>query len=340
MNYPWNKYRRIILITCVTMLVLVILGCAVDEQDIKKYGDNYEIEKLAKFIEKNSDQPDQAALVKLAATQLYQLPISPLFLNETLDAIINRYNSDLFRHTLLVEDATIPDWYTYNTILTYLLKEPNAKNYTYVLKITNKALEVGLQPADSIRITRDAVKSIIDLKQLADSLTLEVSRLTRSVKSKREQVEDLYRWYAQNYPRQLGGFIRAQFEDGMYEIQSGQQSAILIATDSRFETNGYFEMWATEVMETPVKLREEYGGITKKLKVFREVPKVEREARFELGSEKIELAETIRQEITPIEKEISAIEYSLKKISGQIETQVKIANKHNYYDISYEGETQ
>ena len=315
------------------LIITMIIGCSVDEQDILKYGRQGDTWKLAKYIEKNIHNPKHSGRIKLAATQMFMW--DDLFVWENIrELFYSDFDSALARHSLLVQGQALNANLLQRTV-TLQMRSERKTDHEDALALTNKAIQVGIEPADSLWAIKSAIEKFLDLGRISDSLLTEKRQLEHQYKFLQGKVEELEGWLKQNTPIQLYGSIRAQKEEGVYEITVNQEPAILITTDTRFETTGYFQVWANEVADNmPVTLRQEYGGFTQKWKLYREVPAIELDTRFKLANEKrIELEQTF-SEMWSLQGKPEAINRKIEKIRVQRGTLKERAESIYFIEVS------
>ena len=290
-----------------------------NEQDILEYGKQGDIGSLVDYIKQNLHDPKQASRVGLAATQLFMQErmygwerIRELFYSE--------FDSSLIRTCLLARKKVFDKSFLQRSVAT-LLQRNNRGDYQDVLNLVDRAIQVGIEPGDSLQMICSVMAKILDLGGISDSLLTEKRQMDSQYKSLQEKVAEIEGWLKQNTPFQLYGFIRAQKEEGVYEITANQEPAILITTDTRFETTGYFQVWANEVADNlSVTLRQEYGGFTQQWKLYREVPEIELETRFKMADDKKVLLEKAIRERSSFKGEPEVIDQQIERIQEQKET--------------------
>ncbi|MFC1481588.1 hypothetical protein ACFL6E_05025, partial [Candidatus Neomarinimicrobiota bacterium] len=149
----------------------------------------------------------------------------------------------------------------------------------------------------------------------------------------KEKVADDEQWISQHNPIQISGYVRGQQEEGVYEVAVNQKSALLVATDTRFETTVRFRLLVTELSEIPVTLSPEYGGFTQMWKVYREVPKVEvkraNERRDQMAEAQTKLIFQLG-ELQRMDKEIEEIPETVEALKDEV-------SRIGFFKVFYEG---
>lgn len=332
-----KQFHRLLPRVTWILIITMIIGCSVDEQDILKYGRQRDVWKLINYIEKNLHNPEQTGRVELAATQLFR-QASIFGWEDVRDLFYSEFDSALVRHSLLVKDQVIDKGFEKSFLqraIPLLMHSKNEDDHQDAMDLIGRAIQVRIEPTDSLRIIKKSIEEFLNLGRIADSLMTEKEQLEYQYESLQGKVDELEGWLKQNTPVQLNGYIRAQKEEGVYEITVNQEPAILVTTDTRFETTGYFQIWANEVADNmPVTLRQEYGGFTQKWKLYREVPAIEVDVRFGLTTEKkIQLEQTF-SEMWSLQGEPAAINRELEKIQAQREALKERAEGIYFIEIS------
>jgi len=185
-----------------------------------------------------------------------------------------------------------------------------------------------------------AVVRITDLGWRLDHLEIERRDLNYTIIDVGDQAVKDEQSMNQNRPVQIYGFIRAQREEMFYgvayEVVINGKSAILVATDTRFETTGSFRLFATELGEYPVTLKPEYGGFTQKWKVYREVPKVELDSR----SKRRERLAKVQPKLISLRGDLQRMDKEISEIPQKIENLKEKAGRISEFDVFYEPNSE
>ena len=257
--------------------VVMICGCDVSERDIRRYGIRGDVDLLVRTIEKGYEKPKHDKKVKLAIDQLVRRKD-----NEVWNYLVYRFDrgfsDDLIRYTLQTPSSTAD----LNTLQKQFLQHIQETDYTKAEKWLSIAHRVGIadesipitvqEQLPIIRTTYSRMDSLINLKR-------EVERSIKSYQDKIESARDTQKKYFL-----LQGYIVAEVDLGLYEITYLGSRAYLMTTETRFESQGRFNLWVSELIEVPVTLRQEFGGFTQQWKVYREAPRHELIKRHEAGT--------------------------------------------------------
>ena len=316
------------------VIIMLLYGCGVDEGDIRSWSNEGKISKLVEFIEENVENPDQADLVVLAVNLLFREDIIGYGWDEISTSFFTQFEPKLQRRAILAVGGLQHLSFLQRTV-PLLLYQGTKNKYQDALKLMDIAVRAKIRPIDDLKVIRDAVQQIVDLSDTSDSLRIQEKQMEKEYARLEEKIDELKRWQTQNNPIRMTGYIRAQQAEGLYEITVGQQSALLVSTDTRFETTGAFQLYVTELVEMPVTLREEYGGFTQNWKVYREVPNAEIETRFSMANEKQKQLDADTWEISSVIARANSLKRQLERLPQQINNLKKQVDDIVLLDIVY-----
>ena len=310
--------RRIIGLAALTIILTSISGCSATEEDIIQYGEAHDFEKLVRYIEKNQQNSEKVELVELAANQLF----GQYLLNDSWTIVrtpfFEIFTAELARYSLLVENDFSRHTFLQRAIM-LLVSDSSRASHWDAAKLMALAVDLELEPRDSLQIIRAAIDEITSLETKLARLKVEHRDLNYAIGDARDQATKDEQWMIQNYPVKINGITLALQEDGIYEVFINQQSALLITTESRFNTQGRFQLFATELAEMPVTLKPEFGGDTQKWKLYREVPRAELDVRFEMANKKRLLMAKAETRFTSKMVELQMLDKKLAEIPQEIE---------------------
>ena len=326
-----------------SLLVLLTTGCSVTEENIVDYteenivdyGKNRKFDKLIQYIEKNQQAPEKVNLVQLAATQLFKYNFIPYPWGNARYRLLYKLEPGLIRHILLVKGDSSSAAFLQRTVIGQV-SAASGGPYWKAAQLLTLAVDLRLEPRDSLQAIHTAVVRIQDLEKRLDSLQVGRRDLNYTITDVRDRAAKDEQRLSQNRPVQIYGFIRAQREetyDGVvYEVAINGKSALLVATDTRFETAGNFRLLATELGEYPVTLKPEYGGFTQKWKVYREVPKVELDTR----DKQRELLAELQPKLVSLIGDLQRMDKEISEIPQEIENLKEQASRISLFDVFYE----
>ena len=328
--------RRIIGLAALTIILTSISGCSATEEDIIQYGEAHDFEKLVRYIEKNQQNSEKVELVQLAATQLF----SQYLLNDLWEKVrtpfYKTFGAELARYSLLVKNDFSSHTFIQRAVM-LLVSDSSRASHWDAAKLMALAVDLELEPRDSLQIIRAAIDEITSLETKLARLKVEHRDLNYAIGDARDQATKDEQWMIQNYPVKINGITLALQEDGIYEVFINQQSALLITTESRFNTQGRFQLFATELAEMPVTLKPEFGGDTQKWKLYREVPRAELDVRFEMANKKRLLMAKAETRFTSKMVELQMLDKKLAEIPQEIGNLKEKAYGISLLDVSYKG---
>ena len=318
-----------------SLLIILTSGCSVTEEDIVEYGKDGQFDKLIRYIEKNHENPDKVKLVQIAATQLFRKDPQRYVWDKVRYHFLNEAKPDLVRRSLLAIGDKGAATFLQRAV-TGVLHTATDADYRETVKLIGWTVELNLEPRDSLLAIHTTVTRILDLDSKLDSLKSERWALDNNLTAAKKKAAKDEQWMSQNDPVQVIGYIRSQQEEGVYEVTINGESAVLIATDTRFETTGRFRLFATQLAEMPVTLKPEYGGFTQKWKVYREVPKAELDTRFDLANKKRELMAKAQPKRISQMGELQRMDRLIDELAREIENLKQKADRINSFDVFYE----
>jgi len=305
------------------ILVFSMVGCSVDDQDIIRYGEKGNVKKLITYIDKNYMNSERIQQVQLAITYLFERRLNPGwdYLRPKLE---EEFSSGLVRYTLLakMKKGYTPDSETQEnmTVLKQAISGLVAigvpdEGMKEALNLVSMALRYDIEPKDSVEIMQNQLQAYIDSTSKLDRLRDTENQLKAKIAERQQIIDETMEWAKTNGLKVIRGYIIAQKDAQVYEIRVKREHAFLLATDSRFERQGYFDdMLVTELMEMPVELHQEYGGFTQTWKVYREVPSHEIDRRQEESLERARIAMDAQEQMRSFQGDLEPLTRGIKEL--------------------------
>ena len=245
--------------------IIAVCGCGVNEKDIRRYGREGNVDLLVRTIDKGYQKQKRHAKVKLAIEQTVKQDDEEAW-NYLLYRFDHGFTDDLISHTLLAPSSTS----NLNVLQKQFLQYIQGSNYTETQALVSIAARVGIADDEIPLSVQDQLLVTLNTQTRLDSLRDLRRKAERSIGYYQDKIEKGRELGGKYFP--LQGYIVAQVDLGLYEIEMAYYGshAYLQTTETRFKGRGQFTLWAYELMEMPVTLRQEFGGFTQQWKVYRE----------------------------------------------------------------------
>ncbi len=224
--------------------------------------------------------------------------------NEAWNYLLYRFDhgftDDLISHTLFAPSSTS----NLNTLQKQFLQHIREDDYAAAQTLVSIAGRVGIADDEIPLSVQDQLLVTLNTQTRLDSLRDLQRKAERSIGYYQDKIEKAHEQQGKYFL--LQGYIVGQAAIGLYEISYFGSRAYLQTTESRFKGRGQFTLWAYELMEIPVTLRQEFGGFTQQWKVYRESTSYEiekmREAMNSLGAseDSIEVRQRTIDDLEPI----------------------------------------
>jgi len=299
--------------------IFVICGCGVNEKDIRRYGREGNVDLLVRTIEKGYEEPKQHEKVKLAINQLVKRKEDKVW-NYLLYRFDRGFSDDLIRYTLLAP-SSVSDL---NTLQKQFLQHIKEANYTEAQTWLSIAGGAGIANEEIPVPVQEQLYLTLNTHSRLDSLTKLQQEAEQSIDYYQDKIESARETKGKYFL--LRGYIVGQADNGLYEITYFGSRAYLMTTETRFDSRGQFTIWASELMEVPVTLRQEFGGFTQQWKVYREAPSHEikgmREAmnRISASEDSIEVRQLTIAHLEPvISSQNEAFKTALNRLNSVLE---------------------